>query len=141
MKALLIDPFTKTVTETEVAEGLDAIYKAIDADGFDVIYINSDNCIFVDEYGLSRKDRLFRLNTYHQPLAGKGLVLGVNAEGDSCDTSIDWEAMKRAITFPDLQYAGSMPYPEGATVDHPLLGPNTPVIGSTPIFVHRTREG
>ncbi len=85
-KGILIDPFAKTVTEVEVAPGIDAIYKLIGQDIFDVVTLTaSGDAAYVDDEGLYRDNqKAFALpGLYGGTLAGKALILGTDAEGGS----------------------------------------------------------
>lgn len=93
MIGYLISPLDGTVQRVTVRNYKD-IYKWIDADCFDVARFaaNGDGC-FVDDNGLlvSRPpDDFFTLPDYPQPLAGKGLVLGVDDAGESISPKTDW---------------------------------------------------
>lgn len=84
MRALLIDPYTKTITEVEHDDTLQNIYKHIQADCIDMVRINNKgDCVLVDDEGLYRQDAYFAIENYLQPLAGRGLVLGTGSQGES----------------------------------------------------------
>jgi hypothetical protein len=90
MKAYLIDPFAQTITEVEYSGDYKQIYSLIDADLFTACQINRfGDTVFVDDEGLFKQNReFFLINGYSQPLAGKGLVLGSNDDGESIEPSI-----------------------------------------------------
>ena len=82
MKSILIDPFTRTISEVEYSGNYQQIYDLIDCECYDCARINKHgDAIFVDDEGLiSEKEQKFFLHEdYPQPLAGKGLVLGCRA--------------------------------------------------------------
>src|SRR5258708_24245023 len=86
LKGYLIDPETKTISEVQVKGDYTAIYGLIDARTFDVVRIgNSGDVIYIDDEGLLQDPpkAVFGLFGYPQPLAGKGLVLGTDNEGES----------------------------------------------------------
>lgn len=93
VKAILIDPFTMTVTEVEHdADNYQGIYDLIShetmrVDTFTCAYsklLKPGDAIFVDDNGLLKPcERFFKYAGYEQPLAGKGLVLGSDNEGDT----------------------------------------------------------
>src|SRR5580765_2554576 len=87
MRAILIDPYNETIKEIKFQDGDGAINKIIDAKYFEAVYINHANAIMVDEDGLRKKDKFFKYAGYHQPLAGKGLLVGVNAP-ELCSTRV-----------------------------------------------------
>lgn len=101
MKAYLIDPAAQTISEVEYTGHFTDIYQHIGADLFDVarLYPNGDGA-FVDDNGLSRDDLSFWFHrNYPQPLAGKGLLLGVDAEGDSIEPITDIETLRGDVVF------------------------------------------
>jgi hypothetical protein len=89
MRSILIDPFTRTVTEVEYTGDYKQIYDLIDCDTYDVARINQHgDGIFVDDEGLfkEQEQKFFLHEDYPQPLAGKGLVLGCDMEtGESVE--------------------------------------------------------
>lgn len=133
MKGILIDPFERTVTRVDVAKGIDAIYKLIQARPFDCVRIDERNAIYVDDEGLYVDDqRFFQFRGYHQPLAGRGLILGNDREGESCSCTITLDDVKGRVTFPAVALAEFVPIPEGTTENK--YGIEMPVIGHTPVF-------
>lgn len=113
MKAYLIDPFAKTVSEVEYDGNYKNIYKLISSptnpvSTFTCVNVNeAEDTVFVDDEGLlgnMSTQEFFTLNGY--PLAGKGLVLGTNEDGDSVSPSISLKEflMDNEITFPTQDY-------------------------------------
>jgi hypothetical protein len=84
MKAFLIDPQEKTVSNIDIDDSLQAYYDVLECRTFDVVRINNEgDVIYVDDEGLFTKSYFFTYNGYTSPLAGKGLVLGTDSEGAS----------------------------------------------------------
>jgi hypothetical protein len=86
MNAYLIDPFQRAVTLIEYSGQYEDIYKHIEPDLFDVVEINRHrDCVFIDDEGLinGKPQEFFLIRGYPQPLAGYGLVLGTDAEGNT----------------------------------------------------------
>lgn len=101
MKALLIDPVTRTISEVEYNGNYKQIYDLIDADTFDIarLYPNGDGA-FVDDEGLLKPcDHFWLHENYPSPLAGKGLLLGCDDEGESIAPSTDIESLRNAVRF------------------------------------------
>ena len=92
MRSILIDPFTRTITEVEYTGNYKQIYDLIDCETYDVARINEHgDGIFVDDEGLFKEgeQRFFLYEDYHQPLAGKGLILGCDMDtGESVATTL-----------------------------------------------------
>lgn len=102
MKAYLIDPFAKTVSEIEYDGNYTSIYKLISSeskkvDTFTCVNINEqEDTIFVDDEGLLGNlatQYFFSFNG--NLLAGKGLVLGTNEEGESVSPQVSLNDMQK----------------------------------------------
>ena len=101
MKAILIDPFTRSVSEVEYSGNYKDIYDLIDCDTFTLASIDPDgDGIFVDDEGLFKPEQAFFWHKgYPQPLAGKGLVLGCDEEGESISPKTTLEEVKANTQF------------------------------------------
>lgn len=98
MKAYLIDPFEKKISEVEYDGNYKSIYTLISTqsnpvDIFTCVELNEhQDTVFVDDEGLlnnTETQHYFKLNGHL--LAGKGLVLGTNDEGDSVTPFVSFE--------------------------------------------------
>lgn len=135
MRGILIDPTTKTVSAVDVAPGLDAIYKLIDADAFDAVRLPNTDVIYIDDEGLYREDQTyFAIPGAMQPFAGKGLVVGSTRDGDDADAKLTVEQVRAMVRFPNIEYAGDDLVPPNASMFHPLFGREVPVVGSMARF-------
>lgn len=127
MKAYLIDPWTRTVTLTTHNGDFREIYKHLDGrlgeigrawphyvDCFDIVRLDHGDGIYVDDEGLLKDgpQAFFTVGGYG-PLAGRGLVLGSDYEGNSTDAKttlrklrelVSWDGIKtnRAVTDDEL---------------------------------------
>lgn len=102
MNAYLIDPFARTITTVEYSGDYKQIYDLIGADCFDLARINREgDAIFVDDEGLIRDtEQAFFLHAdYPNPLAGKGLVLGSDSEGESVAPHTTLDELKQKVSF------------------------------------------
>lgn len=100
MKAILIDPFTQTISEVDYDGNYKNIYKLIEANCFDLAHLDRGDAIFVDDAGLINGTRaLFKHEDYHSVLAGKGLILGSNNQGASISCKATLEETKRKVKF------------------------------------------
>lgn len=137
MRAILINPLTQTITEEEFNGDYRHIYKLIGAWVFQTVSIIDENhhTIFIDEDGLFVPDqRYFKWEDYDQPLAGCGLILGTNHDGDSVAATMTIEHVTKKVTWPDIEYAGDSPI--GGQIVHELFGVMT-VVGSSAVFRKR----
>ena len=101
MKAFLIDPEKRTITEVDYDGHHKSIYKLIGADLFDTVRLSGSDVIFVDDEGLMKNPQhFFKLDGLTSPLAGKGLVLGTNNRGESISPKLVLlEDLQRWVTF------------------------------------------
>lgn len=133
MKAILIDPYALTahhqgiltfapeqvVTEIEIEEGIEAIYAALSTterpvDCFDVARIgDAGDGIFVDDNGLMTNPTHFfsyrpsgAVDDYGHPcLAGRGLILGCDEDGNSIAPKVTVEEVREAVRIGTGCYA------------------------------------
>lgn len=109
MKAILIDPFTKTVTEVEYAGEYKQICDYIQAPLFTVIKLNAEeDSLFIDDEGwiIDQTDQqYFWWEGYGQMLAGRGLILGTDEEGDSIAPTITLEEVQAKVRFQNKESA------------------------------------
>ena len=102
MKAILIDVKKQEVKEVEHDDTLASIYKHVNCGTFDVVNIDGVNSIYVDDEGLFVEDQLYFKytgTTNSVSLAGNGLVLGVDEEGETTSPTLMLEEVKKAVTF------------------------------------------
>lgn len=103
MRAILIDPFSRTIAEVEYSGNYKQIYELIQCDTYDCARINREgDGIFVDDEGLFKEqEQAFFLHAdYPQPLAGRGLVLGCRMEdGESVSPSTTLDEVIDKVVF------------------------------------------
>jgi pyoverdine/dityrosine biosynthesis protein Dit1 len=110
IKAILIDVEAQELRYVEVnkdnGSALKSMYKHIGCDLVDVINIDEQNDLFVDEEGLLKLDensKFFLFDGFPQPLAGNGLILGLDAEeGDTIATTLTLEEIAEKVLFTDI---------------------------------------
>jgi len=101
MQAILINPFDKTIEEVDYSGDWRDISSLLECDIFTTAYFDdTDDSVYVDDEGLYVEDQaFFTIGDYPQPLAGRGLILGCNDEGDSVDCKTTLEEAKAMVTF------------------------------------------
>ena len=114
LKGLLIDPETESIAEVEIRKGskcLDDLYKAIGCDTVDCIRAGvvlsggkrKEDDIWVDDEALLGEPKHFWiLPGYAHPIAGRGVILSADDEGDCVShtlTPLEVEELKRVIQF------------------------------------------
>lgn len=108
MLAYLIEPYAEELVKVvEYDDSLDGMYKLIGCGCVDAVTFNKyGDAVFVDDEGLlySKEEILDRgffilvhESGYIQTLAGKGLILGVNKEGDSTSPKESDSAIRNRI--------------------------------------------
>ena len=109
MKAILIDVKTQEIKEVEHDNTLQNIYDLIDCRAFDLVRIDDVNSIFVDDEGILKDNLYFEYSGSENvfKLAGNGLVLGVDDEGNSISPTLTVEDVEGKVNF----------LPEGFTVE------------------------
>ena len=144
MKAILIDPEAKTITEVEHNGNFREIYKFIGCECFTTVSIGSppdgkklqhngrENHVFVDDEGLLNSPRhFFHWKGYEQPLAGKGLILGCDEEGETVATTWSVKDVEAMVTYAQYSVLGFENIPEHKEMHY---GKEFTVIGHVPVF-------
>ena len=110
MKAYLIDPVAETVTEVDHNGDYRQIYELIQAQPFTCVGLwDEGDAVYIDDEGLLNNPRyFFLLDGYPQPLAGRGLVLGADEEGESRSPKITLESLRKRVSFAQLSVQGSI---------------------------------
>ena len=106
-KAILIDPFACEVREVDLTGEFEQLYKLLShetmkVDTFTTVNLGNpgNDAIFVDDEGLLKPcERFFMWNGYPQPLAGKGLILGADDEGETISPYITVAEVRHSVTF------------------------------------------
>jgi hypothetical protein len=115
MRAILINPDTRTITEIETKGDLNAMHGALTRPGcarnddINAVRITPHDDLWVDGEGLLKPDvPVFRLRGYHHPLAGRGLILGNDGYGKSIGTKIAIERLHDIIQWTDQFTTGEL---------------------------------
>lgn len=104
MKAYLINPFAREVTEVEYSGDFEQVYGFLGGvRAFTCVTINQEgDGVFIDDEGLFNGDNeFFSVAGYPEPLAGFGLVLGCDREGASCAPALTFEDLRDRVKFWD----------------------------------------
>jgi len=143
MQAYLIDPVAKEIRPVDFDGDYKSICRLIDCRTFTVVEIEGTgdpaDIVFVDDEGLLNDPHFFfMLDSYPQPLAGFGLVLGTDDDGESVSPRITLEELTRRVSYRQLRVKGfrdlTMKEREAIARDHPLGVMADNVIGHRPIF-------
>ena len=105
MRAYLIDPIKKEISVVNYNGDYRMINELINCErGFDAVYgFRNQDTLFVDDEGLLRKENHgfeFTYDNGHtQPLMGKALVLGTDAEGESIAVKSSLEEVASKVNW------------------------------------------
>lgn len=104
MKAILIDPYQKTITETEVPDfNFKELYKLMDCDMIEHVYVSDDSALLCDEEGLFKpenKKAFFALLGHPYPITGKSFMIGYDAlQGEYEDFKHPMEQVEMAVSW------------------------------------------
>ena len=134
MKAILIDPVARSVTEVEYEGGLDSLYRLLDCQRVDALHLNGNifedgwNSVFIDDEALLDEENAprhyFEIETergWSPPVGSKGLVVGGNHEGKDIATALTVEEIKTRVKFTERRFRGFRELPM-QTIDHPVFG-------------------
>jgi hypothetical protein len=103
MKAFLIDPFNREITEVETDGSLESIYALLQVQMIEVVYMDNEDCIYVDEEGLLGnllEQAWFAIPDFkEEPLAGRGLVLGTDNKGANVSPIVSLEEMRGRVVW------------------------------------------
>ena len=86
IRAVLVDSKSRTVTDVEYDGDYKSIYGMIGCQCFTTIQLPGGDALYVDDEGLLRvtADTPFmQVPAYPQPIAGSGLILGCDKNGNS----------------------------------------------------------
>jgi hypothetical protein len=140
MRAILIDPINETVIEVPYTGDYKQIYALLGIELFTTVELGGDNqeTLFVDDEGLLHGETHFFSLVgsdwkYAQPLAGRGLILGANDEGESVATDLTVEQVRQNVSFAQLKVAGWTKGTE-REIDHPTLGKVHEITTGQPIL-------
>ena len=103
MRAILINPEKKEVTEIQIGSDYKEIYKAISCDTFScpITYDNNDS-LYCDDEGLFKPQKGgVIMEDWVYPILGKMLVLGTDENGESVDAKSDIKFFTDRITWLD----------------------------------------
>jgi hypothetical protein len=106
MRGILIDPFTRTVSEIETSGKLLEIYELLGVDLITAVTVGEDQSLFLDDEGLmvpKTNQEYWQWKGSNQPYAGRGLILGLDGNGDNVDTTMSGLEVAMLVTFLDKE--------------------------------------
>jgi len=121
MRAILIDPETKTFTEIQIADDIDGIQKVLRcgrfttggrplrgslSTGFDTLYVSDDSLEDREGPRFWFQVDADRDPPSSYPIAGLGLACGTDSNGAACDVGISVAELQSRITFTQWKFRG-----------------------------------
>lgn len=106
MRAILIDPFTRSIDEVDIDPSLDNLYTTLNVELITVVRWDKENALIIDDEGLLKPRETmeyFWVRGSGQPFAGKGLLLG-DDYGENRATTLDLETVRKMVRFLDKEY-------------------------------------
>lgn len=143
LRAILIDPTFRSITEAEYGGDYRAISKllGIGSGSFDVRDIGGtkgEALYFDDEFLLKLDDGqpgdFFTLNGIASPIGGRGLILGVNGGGNSVSTKLTVGGVAANVKFKKLRIKEWTPGYTDENYEHPTFGKIARIVGDQPVF-------
>ena len=102
--AYLVDPTTKLISQVYIKDFKD-IQRHIGCDMFTMAFrLDNADVMYVDDMGLidgKRHDYFAVLDAYYAPLAGRGLLVGSNAQGGDEDVRTEILDLAMLVKWPE----------------------------------------
>ena len=104
LRAILIDPFLRVISEVNVDNDLQSFYDILNIRTLAMVNIDNTNSLYIDDNGLlNDNNSLFEIASYAQPLAGRALVVAHNEEGETVETTLDIDQIRSMVGWVDDQ--------------------------------------
>lgn len=98
MKAILIDPYAKSVTQVDYDGSLEQAYALTQCDMIEQAHLSNGDVLLVDEEGIYRQTKAFITPLYYQPLHGRALMVKDHTEWKG-EPAMTVEEVKQLIRF------------------------------------------
>jgi hypothetical protein len=102
MRGVLVDPYAETVTDVEYDGDINSMYKILRVNIVEVAPMADGEDMWVDEEGLltvTADTKFIVSSLYHQPLAGRGLILSTDDDGETTASKHDAEYYRGMFQF------------------------------------------
>lgn len=120
MRAILIDPYDKSISEIEYDGTLESAYAIISCYTIQGVSIDDDHVVYVDEEGLLHEPKPFwQWWGSPNPIAGKGLIVKIDGEGEDAAATVPLDTITKLVSFPPVRFTGmetSVDEQEGVTI-------------------------
>lgn len=108
MRGILIDPASKAVTVVDATGEREDIYSLLACTTIEGIALVMGEILYVDEEGMMAAEPgpFFALDGIDEPLAGRGLVLGLDVYGKHHNSHMQVADVLDMISWPDIEIVG-----------------------------------
>lgn len=113
--AVLIDPYKNTVEDVTYNGDYRHIYELCQVRTFDFVPLQNTDDLFVDDEGLCNltpETRFFVIEGDTQPLAGRGLILNHDKDGESIAAKFDAAYYRPRVKFYSVDEVRTMTFTE-----------------------------
>lgn len=103
MRAIIINPFDRTVKEIDTAASLDDMYRLLNVDLITVMQVGAGHAMILDDEGLLKdkaSQAYFMLRGMNQPLAGKAMILA-DEYGENRPATLPLDMVEEKVVWLD----------------------------------------
>lgn len=103
MRAILIDPFKREVTDIDTDASLDSMYDILHVDLITVMRVGAGHAMILDDEGLLKDksaQEYFTMKGATQPFAGRAMILG-DSYGESRAATLTLDEVKDKVVWLD----------------------------------------
>lgn len=109
MRAIRIDPHRRVIDEIVIKGDFDSMNDVIGCAGPCMVRLNRSELLWVDDDGLLKEaNPIFRWDTYSNPLAGIGLIIGCDEAGDNRSATMALRHVVEWVIWTDLETTGKL---------------------------------
>jgi hypothetical protein len=110
MKAIVIDPYKREITEVETDGSNASMYAHLQCDMFQIVYLRKEDSLYVDEEFLINGSILdlawFSMPDFHQdPIGSRGIIFGTDQEGRNISPLMTLDEVRKAVVWCRLDIA------------------------------------
>lgn len=122
MRAILINPWCRIIEQIEIGGDLKSMYGVLKCSAVCHVMLSPRDLLWLDDDGLLKDGiPIFRLRGYNHPLAGIGLILGVDHEGNNIPVDVRLNYIQSVVVWSDEESTGKLE-PTTETIDDIKVG-------------------
>jgi len=108
MRAVLIDPYTRTITQIDFGGTREGLYTVLAARTVMSVVVGPRDILWHDSEAFREAGRpVFRLGESTTPLAGRGLMLGNSPDGAHVGTTVPLQKVVKTVHWTDYESTGA----------------------------------